>query len=131
MEDLPRTTTVDGCWRVPGILCDDADMTPDHPTAQGLATMASAGFEFGGDPDQVAHDVRTMWQQLGRPPGAFDAAAHAIAVLPQRPEVPVAAQAERRRLERAFGINPVEVELAAALSARELLERMARSCAVG
>ncbi|MCJ1715898.1 hypothetical protein ACLBWP_17860 [Microbacterium sp. M1A1_1b] len=106
-------------------------MTPDHPTAQGLATMASAGFEFGGDPDQVAHDVRTMWQQLGRPQGAFEAAAQAIAVLPQRPEVPVAAQAERRRLERAFGINPVEVELAAALSARELLERLARSCSVG
>ncbi|OIH92547.1 hypothetical protein [Curtobacterium sp. MCBA15_001] len=101
-------------------------MTPEDPTAQGLATMASAGFEFGGSPDQVAHDVRTMWEQLGRPPGAFAAAARAVAVLPQRPEVPVAAQAERRRLERAFGINPVEVELTAALEARELLERMAR-----
>ncbi|SDQ22093.1 hypothetical protein SAMN02800687_0913 [Curtobacterium sp. UNCCL20] len=103
-------------------------MTPNDPTAQGLATMASAGFEFGGDPDQVAHDVRTMWEQLGRPVGAFDAAAQAIAVLPQRPEVPVADQARRRAFERAVGINPVEVELAAALSARELLERMARSC---
>ncbi|MEK6312302.1 MAG: hypothetical protein V4755_16525, partial [Curtobacterium sp.] len=56
--------------------------------AHGLATMASAGFEFGGDADQVAHDVRTMWEQLGRPVGAFDAAARAIAELPQRPEVP-------------------------------------------
>jgi hypothetical protein len=105
-------------------------MTPNHPIAQGLATMASAGFEFGGDTDQVAHDVRTMWEQLGRPHGAFDAAAHAIAVLPQRPEVPVADQARRRELERAFGINPVEIELAAAMSARELLEAMARSCGV-
>jgi hypothetical protein len=103
-------------------------MTPNDPTAQGLATMASTGFEFGGDADQVAHDVRTMWEHLGRPEGAFDAAARAIAVLPQRPEVPVSMQAERARLERAFGINPVEVELAAALSARELLERMARTC---
>lgn len=117
-------------WRVPGELCDDAGMTPNDPTAQGLATMASAGFEFGGDTDQVAHDVRAMWEQVGRPDGAFEAAAQAIAVLPQRPEVPVADQARRRRLERAFGINPVEVELAAALSARELLERMARSCGV-
>jgi hypothetical protein len=104
-------------------------MTPDDPTAQGLATMASAGFEFGGDPEQVAHDVRTMWDQLGRPAGAFEAAARAVAVLPQRPEVPIADQARRRAFERAIGINPVEVELAAALSARELLERMARSVA--
>ncbi|GAA3341157.1 hypothetical protein GCM10017714_23930 [Curtobacterium pusillum] len=103
-------------------------MTPNDPTAQGLATMASAGFEFGGDAEQVAHDVRTMWEQLGRPVGAFDAAARAIAALPQRPEVPVADQARRREFERAVGINPVEVELAAALSARELLERMARTC---
>lgn len=103
-------------------------MTPNDPTAQGLATMASAGFEFGGDAEQVAHDVRTMWEQLGRPAGAFVAAARAIAVLPQRPEVPVAHQARRREFERAVGINPVEVELAAALSARELLEGMARSC---
>lgn len=102
-------------------------MTPTDPTAQGLATMASAGFEFGGDPDQVAHDVRTMWEQLGRPAGAFDAAARAVAVLPQRPEVPVSEQARRRAFEQAVGINPVEVELAAALSARELLERMART----
>ncbi|MFS2031656.1 hypothetical protein ACEN85_16310, partial [Curtobacterium sp. CT11-45] len=76
-------------------------MTPNDPTAQGLATMASAGFEFGGDPDQVAHDVRTMWEQLGRPTGAFDAAARAIAALPQRPEVPIADQARRRAFERA------------------------------
>lgn len=103
-------------------------MTPNDPTAQGLATMASAGFEFGGDPQQVAHDVRTMWEQLGRPVGAFDAAARAIAVLPQRPEVPIADQARRREFERAVGINPVEVELAAALSARELLEGLARTC---
>ncbi|MFK4482018.1 hypothetical protein ABH929_000748 [Curtobacterium sp. AB7] len=102
-------------------------MTPNDPTAQGLATMASAGFEFGGDPEQVAHDVRAMWEQLGRPTGAFDAAARAIAVLPQRPEVPIVDQARRRAFEHAIGINPVEVELAAALSARELLERMARA----
>ncbi|WIE79357.1 MULTISPECIES: hypothetical protein [Curtobacterium] len=102
-------------------------MTPNDPTAQGLATMASTGFEFGGDPDQVAHDVRAMWEQLGRPVGAFEAAARAIAVLPQRPEVPIADQARRRAFEQAIGINPVEVELAAAMSARELLERMARS----
>jgi hypothetical protein len=105
-------------------------MTPNDSIAQGLATMASAGFEFGSGPEQVAHDVRTMWEQLGRPQGAFDAAAQAIAGLPQRPEVPVAEQPRRRELERAFGINPVEVELAAALSARELLERMSRSCGV-
>lgn len=104
-------------------------MTPEDPIAQGLATMASAGFEFGGDDDQVAHDVRTMWQQLGSPEGAFDAAARAIAQLPQRPEVPIADQARRRAFERAIGINPVEVELTAAMSARELLERMARSVA--
>lgn len=100
-------------------------MTPDDSIAQGLATMASAGFEFGGDTDQVAHDVRTMWEQLGRPAGAFDAAARAIAVLPQRPEVPIADQARRRAFERAVGINPVEVELTAAMSARELLQQMA------
>jgi hypothetical protein len=117
-----------GSQRVRGDPCDDAGMTPNDSTAQGLATMASAGFEFGGDPDQVAHDVRTMWEQLGRPVGAFDAAARAIAVLPQRPEVPIADQARRREFERAVGINPVEVELAAALSARELLEGLARSC---
>ncbi len=69
-----------------------------------------------------------MWEQLGRPVGAFDAAARAIAELPQRPEVPIADQARRRAFERAIGINPVEVELAAALSARELLERLARTC---
>ncbi len=103
-------------------------MTPNDSIAHGLATMASAGFEFGGDADQVAHDVRTMWEQLGRPVGAFDAAARAIAELPQRPEVPIADQARRRAFERAIGINPVEVELAAALSARELLERLARTC---
>ncbi|PYY56145.1 hypothetical protein DEJ17_11800 [Curtobacterium sp. MCSS17_011] len=102
-------------------------MTPNDPTAQGLATMASTGFEFGGDPEQVAHDVRAMWEQLGQPAGAFEAAARAIAVLPQRPEVPIADQARRRAFERAIGINPVEVELVAAMSARELLERMARS----
>jgi hypothetical protein len=102
-------------------------MTPNDPTAQGLATMASTGFEFGGDPEQVAHDVRAMWEQLGRPAGAFEAAARAIAVLPQRPEMPIAEQARRRAFEQAIGINPVEVELAAAMSARELLERMARS----
>ncbi|MDM7885976.1 MULTISPECIES: hypothetical protein [Curtobacterium] len=104
-------------------------MHPEDPIAQGLATMASAGYEFGGDDEQVAHDVRTMWQQLGAPEGAFDAAARAIAGLPQRPEVPVADQARRRAFERAVGINPVEVELTAAMSARELLERMARSVA--
>ncbi|KTR08815.1 hypothetical protein [Curtobacterium luteum] len=103
-------------------------MIPNDSIAHGLATMASAGFEFGGDAEQVAHDVRTMWEQLGRPVGAFDAAARAIAELPQRPEVPIADQARRRAFERAIGINPVEVELAAALSARELLERLARSC---
>ncbi|MBT2502466.1 hypothetical protein [Curtobacterium sp. ISL-83] len=100
-------------------------MTPNDPIAQGLATMASAGFEFGSTPDEVAHDVRTMWDQLGNPDGAFDAAARAIAVLPQRPEVPLAEQARRRAFELAVGINPVEVELSAALSARELLEEMA------
>ncbi|MGN7191909.1 MULTISPECIES: hypothetical protein [unclassified Curtobacterium] len=104
-------------------------MTPEDPIAQGLATMASAGFEFGGDDEQVAHDVRTMWQQLGAPTGAFAAAARAIAALPQRPEVPVAEQARRRAFERAVGINPVEVELTAAMSARELLERMAAQVA--
>ncbi len=104
-------------------------MDPQDPVAQGLATMASAGFEFGGDDEQVAHDVRTMWEQLGSPVGAFDAAARAIAGLPQRPEVPIADQARRRAFERAVGINPVEVELTAAMSARELLERMARSVA--
>ncbi len=103
-------------------------MSPNDSIAHGLATMASVGFEFGGDADQVAHDVRTMWEQLGRPTGAFDAAARAIATLPQRPEVPIPDQARRRAFERAVGINPVEVELAAALSARELLERMARTC---
>ncbi|UBQ02849.1 hypothetical protein [Curtobacterium sp. TXMA1] len=104
-------------------------MDPQDPVAQGLATMASAGFEFGGDDEQVAHDVRTMWEQLGSPVGAFDAAARAIAGLPQRPEVSIADQARRRAFERAVGINPVEVELTAAMSARELLERMARSVA--
>lgn len=103
-------------------------MSPNDSTAQGLATMASAGFEFGDDAEQVAHDVRTMWEQLGRPEGAFDAAARAVAALPQRPEVPLADQARRRAFERAIGINPVEVELAAALAARELLERLATSC---
>ncbi|MFS0729028.1 hypothetical protein ABC270_02995 [Curtobacterium sp. 1P10AnD] len=102
-------------------------MSPNDSIAHGLATMASAGFEFGGDADQVAHDVRTMWEQLGRPSGAFEAAARAIAELPQRPEVPIVDQARRRAFERAIGINPVEVELAAALSARELLERLART----
>jgi hypothetical protein len=103
-------------------------MAPDDPTALGLATMAQTGFELGGDHDEVAHDIRAMWEHLGAPDGAFDAAARAIAKLPQRPEVPLAEQPRRRRLERAFGINPVEVELAAALSARELLETMARTC---
>lgn len=103
-------------------------MAPDDPTALGLATMAQTGFELGGDQDEVAHDIRAMWEHLGAPDGAFDAAARAIAKLPQRPEVPIADQARRRHLERAFGINPVEVELAAALSARELLESMARTC---
>lgn len=109
--------------------CDDAGVTPEDPVAQGLATMASAGFEFGSDAEQVAHDVRTMWEQLGAPTGAFAAAAGAIARLPQRPEVPVADQARRRAFERAVGINPVEVELTAAMSARELLERMASELA--
>lgn len=102
-------------------------MTPDHPTAQGLATMASAGFELGGTTDEVERDIRAMWRHLGSPRGAFEAAAGAIGTLPQRPEVPLAEMPRRRALERAFGINPVEVELAAALSARELLQRMA-SC---
>jgi uncharacterized membrane protein (DUF2068 family) len=100
-------------------------MTPEHPTAQGLATMASTGFEFGGTADEVAHDIRAMWRHLGSPDGAFRAAADAVAKLPQRPEIPVAEMPRRQALEKAFGINPVEVELAAALSARELLERMA------
>ena len=103
-------------------------MSPNDSTAQGLATMASAGFEFASTPEQVAHDVRTMWEHLGRPEGAFEAAAQAIAVLPQRPEVPVALQARRREFEQAVGINPVEVELAAALAARELVESRARTC---
>ena len=42
-------------------------MSPNDSTAQGLATMASAGFEFASTPEQVAHDVRTMWEHLGRP----------------------------------------------------------------
>jgi hypothetical protein len=102
-------------------------MTPDHPTAQGLATMASAGFELGGTAEEVARDIDAMWHHLGEPVGAFQAAAAAVGGLPQRPEIPVADMARRRRLERAIGINPVEVELAAALSARELLERMAET----
>jgi hypothetical protein len=111
-----------------GVRADDNDgMTPEHPTAQGLATMASAGFELGGTADEVARDIEAMWRHLGRPAGAYGAAATAVGRLPQRPEVPVADMARRRHFERAFGINPVEVELAAALSARELLERMART----
>ncbi|PZE27319.1 MULTISPECIES: hypothetical protein [unclassified Curtobacterium] len=100
-------------------------MSPDD-LAQGLAQMASTGFELGGGADEVARDVRLMWEHLGAPAGAFEAAAEAVAKLPQRPEVPVADLARRAQMERAFGIQPVEVELAAALSARELLQRMAR-----
>lgn len=120
-----KGSTYTTCTALGDGTCDDAGMTPEDPVAQGLATMASAGFEFGSDAEQVAHDVRTMWQQLGAPTGAFAAAADAIARLPQRPEVPIADQARRRAFERAVGINPVEVELTAAMSARELLERMA------
>ncbi|MFZ7088818.1 hypothetical protein [Curtobacterium sp. RRHDQ10] len=100
-------------------------MDRNHPIAAGLAAMASTGFEIGGTPDEVANDIRLMWVDLGSPDGAFAAAADAVAELPQRPEVPVSEQPRRAALERAFGIQPVEVELTAALSARELLQRMA------
>ncbi|KQO59730.1 hypothetical protein [Curtobacterium sp. Leaf261] len=100
-------------------------MSPDDPLAQRLATMACTGFEIGGSDDEVARDVRLLWEHLGSPAGAFDAAARAVAALPQRPEVPLADMPRRKAMEREFGIQPVEVELAAALSARELLERLA------
>jgi hypothetical protein len=99
-------------------------MNRNDPIAHGLAAMACTGFEIGGSPDEVARDVRLMWEHLGAPAGAFAAAAEAVGRLPQRPEVPVAELPRRQALEREFGIQPVEVELAAALSARECLERL-------
>jgi hypothetical protein len=104
---------------------DNAGMSPDDPLAQRLATMACTGFEIGGSEDDVATDVRLLWADLGSPAGAFDAAAQAVATLPQRPEVPLADLAHRKAMELEFGIQPVEVELTAALSARELLQRLA------
>ena len=89
--------------------------------------MASAGFEFGGSSAEVERDIRAMWHHLGSPEGAFEAAADAVGLLPQRPEVPVSEMPRRAALERAFGMNPVEVELAAAMAARELLQYLA-SC---
>jgi hypothetical protein len=88
--------------------------------------MASTGFELGGSATEVAGDLTAMWVELGTPTGAFEAAAGAVAELPQRPEIPVSEQARRAAFERLAGINSVEQELVAALSARELLERLAR-----
>jgi hypothetical protein len=101
-------------------------VTPKDPIAERLAVMASAGFELGGSARDVARDVTAMWVDLGSPAGAFDAAAAAVATLPQRPEIPVSEQARRAAFERLAGINSVEQELTAALAARELLQRLAR-----
>jgi hypothetical protein len=103
-------------------------MTPSSQTAEQLATMACAGFELGGDAAEVEADVEAMWRYLGMPEGAFEAAARAVGGLPQRPEIPVSEIPRRQAFERMVGINPVEVELTAALAARELLQRMARTC---
>ena len=76
--------------------------------------------------DHVGRDVTAMWVDLGSPEGAFEAAAAAVALLPQRPEIPVSEQARRTAFERLAGIGSVEQELVAALAARELLERLAQ-----
>jgi hypothetical protein len=101
-------------------------VTPTHPIAQRLAVMASTGFELGGSADDVARDLTALWVDLGSPDGAFGAAADAVARLPQRPEIPVSEQARRTAFERLAGIASVEQELTAALSARELLQRLAQ-----
>lgn len=112
----------------PGQVLQNAAMSPSSQVADRLATMACAGFELGGDASEVEADVQAMWRYLGRPDGAFAAAASAVSRLPQRPEIPVSEVPRRRAFEQMVGINPVEVELTAALAARELLQRMARSC---
>jgi hypothetical protein len=101
-------------------------VSPKDPIAQRLAVMASTGFELGGGADDVGRDVTAMWVDLGSPAGAFAAAAAAVALLPQRPEIPASEQARRTAFERLAGIGSVEQELVAALAARELLERLAQ-----
>jgi hypothetical protein len=109
-------------------MLQNAAMSPSSQAAERLATMACAGFELGGDAAEVEADVEAMWRYLGMPDGAFEAAAVAVGGLPQRPEIPVSEIPRRRAFERMVGINSVEVELTAALAARELLQRMARTC---
>ena len=94
--------------------------------AEGLAAYATTYFEMGDAADVVRSKLVGQWELLGSPRGAFGAAAEAVSAQPQ-PIVESVEASERGRAIRALlGVTEPEPQLVAALSARELLEDLAR-----
>lgn len=98
--------------------------TDDYAAADGLAAIATTGFEMGQSVEEVERTVLQHWEALGRPD--FHTAAAAIARQPQPLEESAEETARREPFRTMLGVNSAEHELAAALAARELLERLAQ-----
>lgn len=98
----------------------------DVAIAEGLAAIATTAFEMGQSQDDAERAVLTMWDRLLRPEGALQAAAAAIAQMPQ-PLSETAEQTMRREpMREQLGVTSATAQLEAMLAARDLLERLHR-----
>lgn len=97
----------------------------DRIIIEGLAAWAESGFAMGWTRERVRDNVLEQWERTGRLPGAFAAAAEAVANGPQ-PLLESAEETERARpIREMLGVQPAEEILVAALEGRELLKELA------
>ncbi|MBD8519047.1 hypothetical protein [Plantibacter sp. CFBP 8804] len=109
-------------------LCQGGGMEErDSPViVEGLAAEAVSLVEMGYGVDAIRLKLAEAWSRYGCPPGAFLAAAESIKELPQPPVESVDEAARMDSFRASLGVLSVEDSLLAQLSARELLEGLAR-----
>ncbi len=108
--------------------CDYGHMTSseqDTTIAEGLALAATMCFEMGDDLDLSRDKVLGLWEQVGTPAGAFQAAADAIDLLPEPKFWPADSTEHAWGARDESGVQSPEHQRDAALKARELLQALA------
>lgn len=123
-----RTSPIVGEGLGAPALCQGGGMEErDSPViVEGLAAEAVSLVEMGYGVDEVRLKLAQAWSRYGCPPGAFLAAAESIKELPQPPVESVDEAARMDSFRASLGVLSVEDSLLAQLSARELLEGLAR-----
>ncbi|GAB3617400.1 hypothetical protein GCM10027416_19570 [Okibacterium endophyticum] len=123
----PGLATTSVLPRILSIHDNDEPLDPEQYriAVEGISAIAITNFEMGAGEAQARTAVLALWEQLGRPRGAFAEAATSTTHSPQ-PVLQTAEETERaRQIREMLGVRSSEEALVAMLSACEMLEQLA------